>query len=160
MHQRAEKSQPRQNSHDSYDENINGAWCINHCRARIRILTVYCMFLTKRAYYYKSDVRKTGLIEFVKSQYQEMLGYKTQLVALEQRAARYGQEGQPRDIEKIKEIDDMSARLTQKINASFQEISAKVSEKVPGEKVANSFEITDDEISALLSDDLDEPRYW
>lgn len=151
----ARRSAGRQS--DSLEELMNGMWKLNHCRARIRLLTGYCMFLTKRAYYYKSEVRKAGLIEFVKTQYQEMLNYKMQLIELEMLAE---QNEQKRNIETRKELNLLSEQLSVKINVRFQAIAEKVSEKIPGETDANAFEITDDEIAKLLEDELGDLRSW
>ena len=157
MLNQVEARRARERSADSVEALIDGTWKLNHCRARIRLLTGYCMFLTKRAYYYKSEVRKAGLIDFVKSQYQEMLTYKMQLIELETRAER---NTQVCSLEARKEINLLSEQLSEKINHRFHAIAAKVSEKVPGETAANAFEITDDEIAKLLEDELGDLRSW
>lgn len=138
---------------EAYSDN----WKLMHCHARIRLLTGYCTFLLKRAYYYRSEHRRAGLVAYVREQFQEMLDYKKQVVEIETRKVRCLR---TRDAFELIEIGKLTDSLSRAINTRFLEIEAKVSEKVPGEPEANALQMSDEELEQMLDAEFELPRYW
>lgn len=139
-------------------DSLTQSWMISHCHARIRILSGYCAFLLKRAYYYKSEEQKTGTVEFVKSKYSEMLGYKSKLATLAEKTA---ESQRSRTAEGRREVKALSDALALEIDQAFHEIGAKVSEKVPGEKgKTHALEMTDEELTELIESKFGLARHW
>src|SRR5689334_11076976 len=67
-------------------ETLDEIWKLNHCYARIRIISAYCMFLLKRANHYRADINRISTVEFVHEQFREMVQYKARIVEIEKQA--------------------------------------------------------------------------
>lgn len=138
-------------------ETLNDIWNLNHCYARIRIISAYCLFLLKRAKYYKAEVNRVTTAEFVHEQFCEMVKYKSQILEIEEWAIEEANLAKSQLKEEIKRL---SGSLKAELDRKFCLVAEKVGEKIPGETAANKLEMDEESVEGLLAEEYELLRRW
>ena len=138
-------------------ETLNAIWDLNHCYARIRIISAYCLFLLKRAKFYKLEINRRSTAEFVQEQFREMIKYKGQIVEIEMRAVEEANQTNGYLKEEIKRL---SMKLKSDLDHRFRLVAEKVGEKIPGETTANRLTLAEEDVEVQLPDEYQLIRQW
>jgi hypothetical protein len=144
-------------AYSNFVATVSDIWQLNHCYARIRIISAYCIFLLKRANYYKDDNNRSNTVGFVKEQFHQMVQYKGQILEIEQKAL--DRSSAPYDSNSM-EIKLLAAKLKDDLDAKMLAVAKRVGEKLSGETEANALEMTEQEFDTHVEHHHQVLRQW